>query len=147
MRSKFEKTNMSKILKVIDPFFTMNTGDTFILSADGKSYVAEHNEEFLNVTDDADMSSTYTSKFTLSTKMAEQLVEDGYLDEVVENSKENRSFVNVFDEISNLIDKYEDEMNGLPETMKGQPECLKVEKTTVLTNILKVLYHLKSLRK
>ena len=144
---KFEKQNsMSKILKVFDPFFTMDVDDTFVLSPDGKNYVAEHNEEFHTAKDGGDMNSSYHSTFTLSPKWAKQLVEDGYLEEVTISS-EKPSFVNVFDEIDNLIEKYNQEYKSIAKTMANEPECLRVEKATVLSNILKVLNHLKSLRK
>lgn len=137
---------MSKILKVIEPFFLVNVGDTFVLSEDGKFYIAEHNEEFHTAKDDGDMSSSYTSEFKISLKWAEQLIEDGYLEEVTISDGKS-TFVNVFDEIDNLLNKYTNELNDLPKTMADAPECLKVEKTTVLSNMIKVLEHLKSLRK
>lgn len=137
---------MSKILKVVEPFFLVNVGDTFVLSEDGKFYVAEHNEEFHTAKDDGDMSSSYTSEFKISIKWAQQLIEDGYLEEVT-ISDGKPAFVNVFDEIDNLLSKYTTELKNLPNDMVDAPECLKVEKTTVISNIIKILEHLKSLRK
>ena len=137
---------MSKILKVVEPFFLVNVGDTFVLSEDGKFYITEHNEEFHTAKDEGDMSSSYTSEFKISLKWAEQLIEDGYLEEVTISDGKS-TFVNVFDEIDNLLSKYTNELNDLPKTMVDAPECLKVEKTTVLSNMIKVLEHLKSLRK
>ena len=137
---------MSKILRVIEPFFVMDLNDTFTLSEDGKVYTAEHNEEFHTAKEDGDMSSSYNSKFAISPKWAQQLIEDGYLEEV-DAPKTDSKFVNVFDEIDNLIDRYQKELKEIPMMLSGQPECLKVEKTTVLTNILSVLNHLKTLRK
>ena len=138
---------MSKILRVIDPFFTMDVDDTFTLSNDGKSYVAERNEEFHTAKDDGDLSSTFSSTFTLSPKWAQHLIDEGYLEEVTPTEKPSKDFVNVFDEIDKLIEKYNAELVQLPKTMADTPECLRVEKTTVLTNLLKVLNYLKSLRK
>ena len=140
------KNDMSRILKVIEPFFTVDLGDTFVLTEDGKSYVSERNEEFHTAKDNGDMSSSYNSTFTISLKWAKQLIEDGYLQEELEPVKD-KSFVNVFDEIDALINKYTAEMKDLPKTMANAPECLRVERATVLTNILTVLNHLKSLRK
>lgn len=139
------KNNMSKILRVIEPFFVMELNDTFTLSEDGKVYTSEHNEEFHTAKEDGDMTSSYNSKFAISPKWAQQLIEDGYLEEV--DAPKDNKFVNVFDEIDNLIDRYQKELKEIPMMLSGQPECLKVEKTTVLTNILSVLNHLKSLRK
>ena len=137
---------MSKVLRVIDPFFSVEVGDTFVLSEDGKSYVAERNEEF-HTSDDSnkDLVSSFNSCFKISLKWAKQLIEDGFLEEATEYN--DNKFVNVFDEIDNLITKYTNELNNIPTAMANEPECLKVEKTSVLKNMIKVLSHLKSLRK
>lgn len=139
---------MAKILRVIDPFFDMNVDDTFVLSDDGKSYVAEKVEEFhtADTASDDDMTSSYKSWFKISPKWAKNLIEDGYLEEVTPK-KPASPFVNVFDEIDKLITKYQDELNNISDTMAQAPECLKVERTTVLSNIIKVLTYLKTLRK
>lgn len=137
---------MSKILRVIDPFFEMEIGDTFTLTEDGKLYSSEHNEEFRKAGDNDEVNAIYNSVFNISVEYAKELIKEGYLEEVVENKKQN-TFVNVFDEIDNLIKKYQLELNNIDTTMKDAPQCMKVEKTTVLTNILSVLNHLKTLRK
>lgn len=61
--------------------------------------------------------------------------------------KQNAPFVNVFDEINTLMDTYQDELNKLDADMANMPACLKVEKETVLNNLITVLEHLNSLRK
>ena len=137
---------MSKILRVIDPFFEMEIGDTFTLTEDGKLYSSEHNEEFRKAGDNDEVNAIYNSVFNISVEYAKELIKEGYLEEVTEN-KEQNTFVNVFDEIDNLIKKYQLELNNIDTTMKDAPQCMKVEKTTVLTNILSVLNHLKTLRK
>ena len=146
-RNLRKNINMSKVLRVIDPFFVMEIGDTFELSEDGKEYVSHHSEEFHTAKDDGEVNSTYDSVFKISLKWAQQLVEDGYLEEVEETQKPTPAFVNVFDEIDRLIDKYQKEAKDLNNSDEIIPECLKVEKTTVLTNLLNVLNYLKSLRK
>lgn len=139
---------MSKILRVIEPFFTVEVGDTFVLSEDGKSYIAERNEEFHTAKDDSsDLISSFKSSFSISTKWAKQLIEDGYLEEATELENTKQAFVNVFDEIDTLLNKYQAELNELPKTMASKPECLRVERVTVLSNMIKLLTHLKSLRK
>lgn len=143
---------MAKILRVIDPFYDMNVDDTFVLSEDGKSYVSEKTEEFHAATpeDNEDMTSSFKSWFKISPKWAKQLIEDGYLEEVspnVTSKKTNSPFVNVFDEIDKLLNSYKTELNSISDTMANSPECLKVERTTVLSNIIKVLSYLKTLRK
>ena len=147
-RRNLRKTNnMSKVLRVIDPFFVMEIGDTFELSEDGKEYVSHHSEEFHTAKEEGEVNSTYDSVFKISLKWAQQLIEDGYLEEVEETPKSATSFVNVFDEIDRLISEYQKEADELSASKELIPECLKLEKTTVLTNLLKVLNHLKSLRK
>lgn len=137
---------MAKVLRVIEPFFDVDVDDTFVLSDDAKFYVFEKNEEFhTNSSETEDLTSSLKSTFKISIKWAKQLVEDGYLEEV--NEKANAKFVNVFDEIEKLLNAYQEELKLIPETMKESPECLRVERTTVLMNMIKVLSHLKTLRK
>lgn len=136
---------MSNILRVIDPFFITEVGDTFILSEDGDTYEFQKNEEFHKAGDESDINSSYSATFKISTDYAKQLITDGYLEEV--SQKESKNFVNVFDEIDKLIKRYGDQLANIDLDMADQPQCVKVEKTTVLTNILSVLNHLKELRK
>ena len=137
---------MAKVLRVIEPFFDVDIDDTFALSDDAKFYVFEKNEEFhTNSSETEDLTSSLKSTFKISIKWAKQLVEDGYLEEV--NEKANAKFVNVFDEIEKLLNAYQEELKLIPETMKESPECLRVERTTVLMNMIKVLSYLKTLRK
>lgn len=135
---------MSKTLRVINPFFVVDTGDMFTLTEDGTLYTFERNEEFHKAGDTNELNSSYAATFNISIDYAKQLVEDGYLEEV---DTKDKKFVNVFDEISALIDKYQKDLDNIDVDTAGQPQCLKVEKTTVLTNILSVLNHLKTLRK
>jgi len=135
---------MSKTLRVINPFFVVDTGDMFTLTEDGTLYTFERNEEFHKAGDTNELNSSYATTFNISIDYAKQLVEDGYLEEV---DTKDKKFVNVFDEISALIDKYQKDLDNIDVDTAGQPQCLKVEKTTVLTNILSVLNHLKTLRK
>lgn len=136
---------MSNILRVIDPFFITEVGDTFTLSEDGDTYEFQKNEEFHKAGDSSDINSSYSATFKISTDYAKQLITDGYLEEV--SPKENKNFVNVFDEIEKLIVRYEEQLKNIDLDMANEPQCVKVEKTTVLTNILSVLNHLKTLRK
>lgn len=136
---------MSKTLRVINSWFIMEVGDTFTLSEDGKFYVAERNEEFHKAGDKNELNSTFNSTFTISVDYAKDLIEEGYLEEVEPTNK--TTFVNVFDEIDNLIKKYQTELDNIDANMAGEPQCVKVEKITVLTNIIAVLNHLKTLRK
>ena len=136
---------MAKTLRVIDSFFVMEAGDIFTLSEDGKFYTAEHNEEFHKSGDTDELNSAFSSTFRISVDYAKQLIDGGYLEEV--NPEPKKKFVNIFDEIDSLITRYQNELNSIDTDFADEPQCLKVEKTTVLTNILSVLNHLKTLRK
>lgn len=134
---------MKKTLRVIEPFFTAEIGDTFILDETGQ-YCLQRTEEFHKAGDFEELNATFSSTFNISKSYANELIKEGYLEET---QKDTKPFVNIFEEIDNLIQKYETDLNNVDETMKDAPECLKVEKTTVLKNILKVLHHLKELKK
>ena len=137
---------MTKILKVIKPFYVMEVGDTFELSQDGTVYSSVFNEVFDNQTDNGvTTKATYTSDYTISKEYAKQLIEQGYLAEVA--PKEEKPFVNVFDEIDALIAKYTEDLNNLSNTKGEIPDVIKLENTTVLLNLIKVLNHLASLKK
>ena len=137
---------MTKILKVIKPFYVMEIGDTFELSQDGTVYSSVFNEVFDNQTDNGvTTKATYTSDYTISKEYAKQLIEQGYLAEVA--PKEEKPFVNVFDEIDALIAKYTEDLNNLSNTEGEIPDVIKLENTTVLLNLIKVLNHLASLKK
>lgn len=137
---------MSKMLQVIEPFFILEVGDTLNLSGDGKSYVYERNEEFRKATaHNGDVSSHFSSMFSISIDHAKELIEEGFLAEVT--ADKSTQFVNIFNEIDTLLDKYTKELSNIDKDMVNEPICLKVEKTTVLKNMIKLLNHLKSLKK
>ena len=137
---------MTKILRVIDPFFVMDLGDTFEYNEDSKMYVSKHKEEFYKMDDDSinEIKSSYNSEFQISVEYAKSLIEDGFLEPVNENKE---GFVNIFDEINTLLDKYKKELDTLEADTVKLPACLKVERETVLTNLVTLLEHLKSLKK
>lgn len=138
--------NMAKTLRVIDSFFVMEVGDTLEYDEKSGMYVAEHNEEFHKSDDsNSEVKSTYNSNFAISESYAKELIMDGYLEEVTTDNKS--TFVNIFDEIDRLIAKYTDEFKNIDEDMATLPECLKVERVTVLNNLLSLLDHLKGLKK
>lgn len=137
---------MTKILRVIDPFFIMELGDTFEYSEDTNMYISKHNEEFYKTDseNDKDLKSSYNSEFQISVEYAKVLIDEGYLEEV--NEQEKSEFVNVFDEIDKLMNGYQLELKNLNK-LSDMPACMKVEKETVLTNLITLLEHLKSLKK
>jgi vesicle coat complex subunit len=138
---------MAKILRVIDPFFIMELGDVFEYNEDTKMYVSKHNEEFYKMDDGSinEVKSAYKSEFTISTQYAKQLIEEGYLEEASEEEKP--AFVNIFDEIDTLLDKYTNGLATLEKDTVDLPACVKVERESVLTNLVTLLKHLKGLKK
>ena len=138
---------MTKTLRVIDPFFVMDLGDTFEYNEDTKMYVSNHKEEFYKMEDGSinEIKSSYNSEFQISAEYAKSLIDDGYLEEVEESNKSE--FVNVFDEIDNLLNKYKDNLKTLSKDCAELPACVKVERESVLTNLVTLLEHLKSLKK
>lgn len=137
---------MGKTLRVIDSFFVMEVGDTFEWDENTQMYVAEHAEEFHKSDDsNSELRSSYQSNFAISADYAKELIADGYL-EVVGNENK-KVFMNVFDEINRLSEKYQDELKNIDEDMASMPECMKVERITVLNNMLSLLEHLAGLKK
>lgn len=139
---------MAKILKVIDPFLRLDFGDTFELSEDGENYTSNVEENFTDVRDNgSEFTTKYNANFTISKDYAEQMIKDGYLAPVTAEKKDKtNSFVNVFGEIDDLLERYTSELSN-SDQWDMPAECMKVEKITVLENIIHVLEHLKSLKK
>ena len=140
--------DMTKILKVIKPFFVMEVGDTFEYNADTDQYESVYNEEHNSSNEENyTVVSSYNSVYTISEDYAKMLVENGYLEEVMQNTNNDKQFVNIFDEIEHLLIQYNTDLNILLNSDDDTPQCLKVEKETVLRNMIKLLKHLKSLKK
>ena len=136
---------MTKILKVVKPFFVMEAGDTFEYDAEAKQYKSVYNEEH-NGSDENNSTviSSYNSVYTISEEYAKMLIDNGYL---VEINDKKQNFVNIFEAINTLINEYSEELEKLLTTEDDTPQCLKVEKETVLRNMIKLLEHLRSLKK
>ena len=141
---------MAKILKVTKPFFVMEIGDTFEYDANTKQYKSVYNIEH-NGSDEKNTTvvSTYNSVYTISEDYAKMLIDIGYLEESYINTESEKptQFVNIFNEIDKLISEYSKDLNDVDNEYKDMPECLKVEKVTVIKNLLKLLTYLKSLKK
>lgn len=141
---------MAKILKVTKPFFVMEIGDTFEYDANTKQYKSVYNIEH-NGSDEKNTTvvSTYNSVYTISEEYAKMLIDNGYLEEsyIYTESEKPTQFVNIFNEIDKLISEYSKDLDGIDNEYKDMPECLKVEKITVIKNLLKLLTYLKSLKK
>ena len=136
---------MTKILKVIKPFFVMENGDTFEYNADTDQYESVYNEEHNSSNEDnSTVVSSYNSVYRISKEYAKMLLDNGYVEEVNEAKK----FVNIFDEIDNKLSEYNEELYNLSrENNDNTPQCLLVEKETVLRNMIKLLEYLKGLKK
>ena len=136
---------MTKILKVVKPFFVMEAGDTFEYDAETKWYKSVYNEEH-NGSDENNSTviSSYNSVYTISEEYAKMLIDNGYL---VEINDKKQNFVNIFEAIDTLIKEYSEELEKSLTTEDDTPQCLKVEKETVLRNLIKLLEHLRSLKK
>lgn len=136
---------MTKILKVIKPFFVMENGDTFEYNADTDQYESVYNEEHNSSNEDnSTVVSSYNSVYRISKEYAKMLLDNGYVEEV----DDKKRFVNIFDEISNKLYEYNNELCNLKSKAdENTPQCLLVEKETVLRNMIKLLEYLKGLKK
>jgi hypothetical protein len=136
---------MTKILKVIKPFFVMEDGDTFEYNADTDQYESVYNEEHNSSNEDnSTVVSSYNSIYRISNEYAKMLLDNGYVEEV----DDKKRFVNIFDEINNKLSEYNNELYALKSKAdENTPQCLLVEKETVLRNMIKLLEYLKGLKK
>lgn len=136
---------MTKILKVIKPFFVMENGDTFEYNADTDQYESVYNEELNSSNEDnSTVVSSYNSVYRISKEYAKMLLDNGYVEEV----DDKKRFVNIFDEINNKLSEYNNELCVLKSKAdENTPQCLLVEKETVLRNMIKLLEYLKGLKK
>lgn len=140
---------MKNVLKVVESFANLEAGDLLTLSKDGENYEFSSVDEYGTDDEDGKFVGTFSRSVTLPVYQARVLIADGILQEVSDpKSQENNSkFVNIFDEIDNLLNQYNTKLSEVDEVYKDQPECLKVEATTVLKNMIKLLVHLKNLKK
>lgn len=136
---------MTKILKVIKPFFVMENGDTFEYNADTDQYESVYNEEHNSSNEDnSTVVSSYNSVYRISKEYAKMLLDNGYVEEV----DDKKRFINIFDEINNKLSEYNNELCVLKSKAdENTPQCLLVEKETVLRNMIKLLEYLKGLKK
>lgn len=136
---------MTKILKVVKPFFVMEEGDTFEYNEETAQYESVYNEEHNSSNEDnSTVVSSYNSVYRISKEYAKMLLDNGYVEEV----DEKKRFVNIFDEIDNKLSEYNNELYTLKtKDDENTPQCLLVEKETVLRNMIKLLEYLKGLKK
>ena len=136
---------MTKILKVVKPFFVMEEGDTFEYNEETNQYESVYNEEHNSSNEDnSTVVSSYNSVYRISKEYAKMLLDNGYVEEV----DEKKRFVNIFDEIDNKLSEYNNELYTLKtKADENTPQCLLVEKETVVRNMIKLLEYLKGLKK
>lgn len=134
-----------KELKVIEPFFNLEIGDKLTLTEDGKSYVFTDSDSSVDKTESGDSKFSFSATFKIDSVYAQELIKNGYLEEV--DYKKNDTFRNVFDEIDIMLNRYNEELDNLDRDFDDKPACLKVEKGTVLNNLIKALSHLRELKK
>lgn len=134
---------MTKTLKVKDPFLRLDFGDTFELDESG-NYTSTVQEDFSNMEDNgSEYTTKYHATFTISKDYAAKMIEDGYLEEVADK----KDFVNVFSEIDTLLEMYKNQLDEATKNAANTHPAVQREKETVLTNLVTVLNHLKSLKK
>ena len=139
---------MAKTLRVIEPFLIVDTGDTFEYDEQSGMYVSQRREEYYKNDDRSlnDIKSVFSSNFQISVEYAQELIKDGLLEEATEKEP-SQPFVNIFDEIDSLIEEYTTNLKNLDVDFKDLPACVKIERQTVLQNMITLLKHLKSLKK
>lgn len=137
---------MTKILKVVKPFFVMEENDTFVYDEQTGMYMSIYTEDYNGDSESSSATSSYVSTYKISTDYAQTLINEGYLVEVAEAPKKN--FTNIFDEIDKLLDIYNRDLTNLKTTEDNEtPQCVKLEHETVTSNLIHLLNHLKSLKK
>lgn len=141
---------MTKELQVVESFLNLEPGDILTLSEDGAYYEHSVAESFGGDEQKTGFKSSFNSSTKISLGYAKELLKNEFVVELMKKTsynEESKPFVNVFVEIDNLLDKYTKEYNSLDETYKESPACLKVEASTVLSNLIEVLTYLKELKK
>lgn len=135
---------MNKTLIVAKPYAWMEPGEKFTLSDNGTMYTNTRVDEYSNTDKDSDISSRVETSYSISTDAASKLIKAGIL---TDNDTQKSTFVNVFDTMDDMIHTYQDDLDNIDEDMKDAPACLKIEKETVLRNLIKTVSYLRSLKK
>lgn len=131
-------------LKLVKPLYYMEAGSIFEFK-DGE-YVCEIKNNVNDViTNDGKNTVEFSQRMSISEESAKNLIEKGFLKEVV--SEDDSNFINVFDQIDKMLTMYKTELNNLDNDYEGSPACMKVEKETVLKNLIKALTYLKNLKR
>jgi hypothetical protein len=140
---------MAKTLRVVEPFLVLMTGDMFEYDEETNMYVSQRKEEYYENGDShsKQIKSTFSTNFSISPEYAKDLINEGILEEATETEQNKTPFVNIFDEIDTLLARYTEQLNDVEENSNDIPACMKIERETVLNNMITLLKHLKSLKK
>lgn len=140
---------MAKTLRVVEPFLVLMTGDMFEYDEETNMYVSQRKEEYYENGDShsKQIKSTFSTNFSISPEYAKDLINEGILEEATETEQNKTPFVNIFDEIDTLLARYIEQLNDVEGNTNDLPACMKVERETVLNNMITLLKHLKSLKK
>jgi hypothetical protein len=112
-------------------------------------YVSQRKEEYYENGDShsKQIKSTFSTNFSISPEYAKDLIAEGIIEEATETEQNKTPFVNIFDEIDTLLARYTEQLNDVEENSNDIPACMKIERETVLNNMITLLKHLKSLKK
>lgn len=135
---------MDKTLIVAKPYAWMEPGEKFTLSDNGTMYTNTRTDEYSNTDKDTDIFSRVETNYSISTEIAKKLMDEGVL---TTNDTKKSDFVNVFDTMDNMLVTYQEDLDNIDKDMKNAPACLKIEKETVLRNLIKTVSYLRSLKK
>jgi hypothetical protein len=140
---------MAKTLRVVEPFLVLMTGDMFEYDEETNMYVSQRKEEYYEIGDShsKQIKSTFSTNFSISPEYAKDLINEGIIEEATETEQNKTPFVNIFDEIDTLLARYTEQLNDVEENSNDIPACMKIERETVLNNMITLLKHLKRLKK
>lgn len=130
--------NIDKLI-VKAPVASLGKGDVLEYDKDTNLYT-------LAYSDTADGVTSY-NEISLSPAIAQHLIDEDTLEVYTEPEKANTNFVNIFDELDNLKERFTTCIANLDKDYKNLPDCMKAEAKAVYTNQLSLVEHLQSLKR
>ena len=132
---------MDKVFKVKKSFIDLVEPEDIIeYDKDTNTYFIEKIRKSSYVQEGIPYNITSQTYIDITPGEVETLIKEGYLVSV----EQDKPHVNVFDRIKELSSIYSKELKTLDEDMTNAPACLKIERQTVLQNLLTVLQELAS---
>lgn len=146
---------MEKVLKVIKPIriafgsddiYYISVGDELVRNTDG-SYshnVSSKNEQFY---ENQSHVTEFESSMKLDNEYIQDLIKSGYLAEDTPVQVKNEckcNYSKLYNKIDELLAQYAKDIENIDKDLKDYPECCKLEKRTVLLNLINLLTELKS---